>query len=152
MSGAMTGGDDFEARCRESFGRQAIMRTFGAELTVVKPGHAEIEMAFNPALTQQTGYMHAGVAATIADNAGGYAAFTLMPPDSEVLAVEFKINYLAPGMGDRLRAVARCVKCGRTLGINEIDVFAVIGDEQQLIAKMQQTVIRVDRKPDLPGA
>ena len=152
MSAPFTYDDDFEARCRESFERQAIMKTFGAALTVVKPGYCEIEIAFNPALTQQTGYMHAGVAATIADNAGGYAAYTLMPPDSEVLAVEFKINYLAPGTGERLRAVARCLRCGRTLGINEIEVFAVTGGEQQLIAKMQQTVIRVARKPDLPGA
>ncbi|MCB9947677.1 MAG: PaaI family thioesterase [Rhodospirillaceae bacterium] len=144
--------DDFEARCRENFGRQQIMRTFGAELTVIRPGYCEIEMPFNPALTQQTGFMHAGVTATIADNAGGYAAYSLMPPDSEVLAVEFKINYLAPGIGDRLRAVARCLKCGRTLGINEIEVYGLVDGEARLIAKMQQTTIRVDRKPGQAGA
>ena len=141
----------FERRCRESFARQAIMRTFGAELTVLRPGYCEIDMPFNPALTQQNGFLHAGVAATLADNAGGYAAYSLCGADDDILAVEFKINFLAPNVGERLLAVGRCLKPGRTLSINEAEVYAVRGDEQRLVAKMQQTTIRVPSKPDLPG-
>ena len=142
---------DFERRCRESFDRQTIMRTFGAALTVLKPGFCEIEMPFNPALTQQNGYLHAGVAATLADNAGGYAAYSLCSPDDDILAVEFKINLMAPSIGDHLRAVGRCLKGGRTLSINEVEVYAVTGDRERLVAKMLQTTIRIAAKPDLPG-
>ncbi len=135
---------DYEIRVRESFARQAVMRTFKCALTVVRPGYCEIEMPFDPGLTQQDGVLQAGVPAVLADSAGGYAAFSLYPPGARILAVEFKINFLAPGAGERFRAAAQVLKNGRTLCVNQIDVHAITGDRASWIARMQQTGIRID--------
>lgn len=134
---------DHVRRCRESFDRQPIMATLKASLAVPEPGLAIVEIPADPGLLQQTGFFHAGVAATIADSAGGFAALSLMPAGSEVLAVEFKINYLAPGRGDRLRATARCLKPGRTLSISTVAVHALDGDREVHTAQMQQTLMRI---------
>ena len=134
---------DWEAACRAHFARQAIMRTLDCRLTVLRPGHAEIEMPFDPAYTQQDGVLQAGMPAVLADNAGGYAALSLYPAGANILAVEFKINFLAPGAGERFRAVGRVIKSGRTLCVNEIDVLAITGDRMKPIARMQQTGLRV---------
>jgi uncharacterized protein (TIGR00369 family) len=115
----------YAARIRSSFGRQGFMTLLGASLTRIEPGLVEIEIPFRADLTQQHGYFHAGVTSSIADTAGGYAGYSLFPADSSVLTVEFKINLLAPAQGERLRAVGRVVKAGRTLTICALDVFAL---------------------------
>src|SRR5215216_3291315 len=92
---------DYEDRVRASFARQQAMATIGAELTLVTPGIIEIEMPYSQALTQQHGFLHAGVISTALDSACGYAAFSLMPKNSGVLTIEFKVNLLAPGKGER---------------------------------------------------
>ena len=113
---------DFEARTRESFAKQGAMGFLGAELERVEPGLVQIGLAFRPELSQQHGFFHAGILSTIADSAGGYAAFTLFPADAGILTVEFKINLLAAADGERLTAVGRVVRSGRTLTICTLDV------------------------------
>ena len=98
---------EFEARVRASFGRQGIMTLIGARLTRVEPGLVEIELPYRADLTQQYGFFHAGITSTIADSAGGYAAYSLMPAGTSVLTTEFKINLLAPAEGEFLRARPR---------------------------------------------
>jgi uncharacterized protein (TIGR00369 family) len=107
----------FEARVRASFARQGVMTTIGARLTRVAAGAVEIELPFRSDLTQQHGFVHAGVITTIADSACGYAAFSLMPAEASVLTVEYKVNLLAPARGDRFVARGRVVKPGRTLTV-----------------------------------
>ena len=131
-------------RVRESFARQAFMTTIGAALVSVKPGEVVIEVASRPELTQQHGFLHAGVIASIADSACGYAAFTLMPPDHAVLSVEFKQNQLAPARGERFRATGRVVKSGRTLTVCTAEVKAA---DETLVAVMQATMISLPNKP-----
>ena len=116
---------DFEARVRASFARQRAMATIGAELTSVAPGEVAIELPYREDLTQQDGFVHAGIVTAIVDSACGYAAFTLMPADAAVLSVEFKVNLLAPAVGERLIARGRVVRAGRTLTICAGDVVAV---------------------------
>jgi uncharacterized protein (TIGR00369 family) len=142
----------FARACHESFARQTILATFQARLSVPEPGVAVLEMPFQPSLTQQNGYLHAGVAATLADSAGGFAALSRLPDGSEVLAVEFKINYLAPARGDRLRATGRCLKAGRTLSICRVEVESLDGDRAVLSASMQQTLMRVAADPAAAGS
>ena len=98
---------DFEQRVRTSFARQAAMATLGARLSRVEPGHVEIELPFRPDLTQQHGFLHAGVVTSVMDSACGYAAMSLMEPGAAVLSVEFKVNLLAPARGDLFRASGR---------------------------------------------
>lgn len=114
---------DFEARVRASFARQSIMTTLGATLMRIEPGLVEIALPFADHILQQHGFVHAGVVATIADSAAGYAGLTLMPPGAGVLTAEFKINLLAPAQGERLIAQGRVIKSGRSLTIAEADVF-----------------------------
>ena len=118
------------------------MSSIGAELLIVEPGKVEIALPYRSDLTQQHGYMHAGIITTIADTACGYAAYTLMPAGSEVLSVEFKVNLLRPAKGERFAAVANVLKPGRTLTVVRADVFGISeSDERELIATMLATMI-----------
>jgi uncharacterized protein (TIGR00369 family) len=135
---------DFAEHIRRSFASQAIMRFIGAELGRVEPGFVEITLPYRGDLTQQHGYLHAGIVTTIADSACGYAAFSLMPRDAEVLSVEFKVNLLSPAMGKSFVAKATVIKSGRTLTVVRGDVFSVSEkDEKHLVATMQGTMICV---------
>jgi len=115
---------NFERRIRESFARQSIMRLIGASIALVEAGVVEIEIPTRKDLTQQDGFMHAGIVTTILDSACGYAAYTLMPSGSAVLSVEFKVNLLAPAAGELIRARAEVRRAGRTLTVCSADAFA----------------------------
>jgi len=132
----------FATQVRNSFERQTAMSSIGAELLIVEPGKVEIALPYRSDLTQQHGYLHAGIITTIADTACGYAAYTLMPAGSEVLSVEFKVNLLRPAKGERFVAVANVLKPGRTLTVVRADVFGISeSDERELIATMLATMI-----------
>ena len=127
---------------RDSVHRQSFLQLLGADATVVEPGHVVIEVPFRADLCQQNGLLHAGVLTSVADSACGHAALTLMPPGSDVLSVEFKVNLLAPGRGDLFRADARVVRPGRTLTVCQAEITAVTGSEDVVVALMQATMIR----------
>jgi uncharacterized protein (TIGR00369 family) len=133
---------DSEQAVRDSLGRQSFMRLLGATAAVVEPGHVVIEVPFRDDLCQQNGYLHAGVLTSVADSACGYAALTLMPAGSDVLSVEFKVNLLAPGVGELFRADARVVRSGRTLTVCQAEVAAVrTGHPDKPVALMQATMV-----------
>lgn len=141
-------GGDFAVRVRDSFARQGIMSTLGAALAKIEPGCCEIVLPFAPGLSQQHGFFHAGVIATIADSAGGYAGFSLFPADSSVLTVEFKINLLAPADGESLRATGRVLKHGRTLTICELQAFVTKAGVEKLCAHGMATLMCMQGKAD----
>lgn len=125
-----------------SFARQPAMALIGATLAVVSPGVVEVGFPYRAELTQQDGFVHAGIICTAADSACGYAALSSMPAGSDVLSVEFKLNLLRPAAGERFLARAVVLKPGKTLTAVRADVYAFIGDKQRLIAAMQATMIR----------
>ena len=139
---------DYAARVRASFDRQGAMRFIGAEIADVRPGYCSIVLAVRPELTQQHGYVHAGMVSTIVDAAGGYAGFSLFPAGASVLTVEFKVNLLAPAEGERLVAEGFVVKPGRTLAITRGEVHAEHGGRRKLVAIMQQTLMVMHGKAD----
>ena len=123
------------------------MNLIGAKLSLVEPGVVEIKLPYRADLAQQHGYLHAGVIATIADSACGYAAYTLMPAGSEVLSVEFKVNLLRPAQGVEFVARAEVIKVGRTLTVVRADVFGIAEDaDRELVATMQGTMICLRKK------
>ena len=134
---------NFETDCRESFGRQSIMNLLGATMRTIEPGRCVIDLPFRENLVQQDIFFHGGVTATIADSAGGYASLTLMPPDSRILTVEFKINFLRAADGDSLTADGRVIKAGNTLTVTQIEVTTRRKSQDILCAIMQQTAMRV---------
>jgi len=136
-------------RVQSSFDRQQVMALLGAKLTRLAPGECEIRLPFKPELTQQHGYFHGGIIGTIADSAGGYAGFTLMPEESSVLTVEYKMNLLAPGDGELLIARGRVLKAGRTLVVSQVDAFVVKGGRETLCATLLQTLMTMHGRPDL---
>jgi uncharacterized protein (TIGR00369 family) len=138
---------DFERRVRASFDRQGAMRLIGAQLGTIGPGYCRVELPYRDDLTQQDGYIHAGIVSAIVDAAGGYAGFTLFPADTNVLTVEYKLNLVAPAVGERLIAEAEVVKPGRTLSITRGEVYAERGDKRTLCAIMQQTLMVMAGKP-----
>ena len=132
----------FAEEIKQSFAKQTIMDLIGAELSRVEAGVIEITLPYRADLAQQHGYLHAGIVTTIADSACGYAAYSLMPPNSEVLSVEFKVNLLRPAKGEKFLAVAEVVKAGKTLTVVRADVFGVDHEEQrELVATMLGTMI-----------
>ena len=139
---------DFEARVRGSFARQNAMGLIGARMTRVEPGRVEIELPVREDLGQQHGFVHGGIVGMIADSAGGYAAFTLMPAGASVLTVEYKVNMLAPAEGDLLVARGEVLKPGRTLSVVRADVWARRGDRETRVAAMQQTLMVMHGTPD----
>ena len=130
----------------QGFARQTVMERIGAHLIRIEPGQVEIGLNFREDLTQQHGYLHAGIVTTIVDSACGFAAYSLMPPGSEVLTVEYKVNLLAPAKGERFIAIGRVIKPGRTLTVCSGEVSAIEGEEKRLIAMMQTTMIRLPNK------
>ena len=132
---------DFERTVRESFERQAHMATLNARLTHLEPGAVDLTAPYDPRFSQQNGFWHAGAVASLADSANGYAAFSLAPTGTDVLAVEFKINLLAPAEGEAFRAEGRVLRPGRTLTVCRADVFGISGGDSRLVATMLSTII-----------
>jgi uncharacterized protein (TIGR00369 family) len=135
----------YEQRTRDSFARQAAMRTLGATLHSVAPGRVVITMPHHESLTQQHGYVHAGMLSAALDSACGYAAFSLMPEDAAVLTIEFKVNLLAPARGPLFRFEGTVVKPGRTISVVEgrATQHGAAGDAQTLVATMTATIMTV---------
>lgn len=151
MAGARADPPDpnFERRVRDSFAKQRFMATLGAQLVSVTPGEVVIELPWRDELGQQHGVLHAGAVASVADSACGYAALTLMPAGTGVMSVEFKVNLLATGRGNRFLARGRVRRAGRTLTICEGTVRAIDGRDEREIAIMTATMIRLEGRPEL---
>ena len=151
MSGLQPLDPDFAPRVRASFGRQAFMRTIGAELARVEPGEVEIVLPFRDDLTQQHGYLHAAAVTAIVDSACGYAAMSLAGPDAGVLTVEYKANFLSPATGDRMRATARVLRRRRSLTVCVGEVHAESSAGERHIVTMIATIAvlasRAEREP-----
>ena len=135
-------------KVRESFNRQEFMHFIGARLTVLKDGYCEIELDHKKELSQQHGFFHAGIIGSLADNAAGYAAFSKMEQDSSILSVEFKINLMSPGDGEKLIAKAYVIKHGRTLTVCRSDVYIVKDAVEKLCAASQTTLIELKNRKD----
>jgi uncharacterized protein (TIGR00369 family) len=143
---------DFETRVRDSFARQRAMATIGAELTRVTPGVVEIELPFDEGLTQQHGFLHAGVISTALDSACGYAAYSLMPAGAAVLTIEFKVNLLAPGRGERFLFRGSVTKPGRTIIVADGQAYAFgVDGEARLVATMTGTMMTVMGRDGIAG-
>lgn len=134
---------DFRQRVTRSFDEQAVMKILNARLVAVEPGEVQIEIPYQPSLTQQDGFIHAGISSTIMDSACGYAAFTLMPSEARVLTIEFKINLLAPAAGERFCAHGRVRKPGRSVFVSEGELYAHADGEDKLVATMVGTLMAV---------
>lgn len=135
---------NYRTKVYEGFAKQTFMETIGATLEAVEPGYCEIHLPFRGDLCQHTGFIHAGATTTIADNACGFAALTLMPENSEVLSVEFKVNLLRPAVGERLIARATVMKPGKTVTVIGCDVSALTRGEEKPVAYMVATMMRLE--------
>ena len=134
---------DYVARVEKSFSDQAVMKTIGASIEAISPGKIEIEFPYQSNLTQQNGFIHAGIVSTVLDSACGYAAFSLMPLDVSVLTIEFKINLLSPATGDRFRGYGKVKKAGRTISVAEAELYAFSDQGKKLVATMVGTLMAV---------
>lgn len=138
---------DFEKSVRESFGRQGLMGTIGAWLVEVAPGRVVIELPFSARIAQQHGHFHGAVIGALGDTAGGYAVLSLLPGGSEVVTVEYKINFIAPAKGQLLRANATVIKAGKTLSVVRVDVSCINEGRAGECALLQATMMRAPKPP-----
>ena len=141
----------YAQRVRRSFAQQGAMHTLGARLGHLAPGAVDIEIDWAQGLTQQHGFLHAGVVATALGSACGYAAFTLMAANAEVLTIEFKINLLAPARGAHFRMEGRVLKPGRTITVCEGRAYAISGGQEKLVASLVCTLMAVVGRADVGG-
>jgi len=139
----------FERRTRDSFAAQPAMTTIGATLAEVGEGRVVIEMSYDEKLTQQHGFLHGGIVSAALDSACGFAALTILPPDTGILTIEFKINLLAPAKGERFRFEATVTKPGRTITVADGTAYAVAGGETKRIATMTATLMTVLGREDV---
>ncbi|OCP23385.1 MULTISPECIES: PaaI family thioesterase [unclassified Ensifer] len=143
---------DFRRRIRESFARQAAMETIGAELTLVEQGTVEIELPFDEKLTQQHGFLHAGVISAALDSAGTYAAYSVIDPDASILTIEFKVNLLSPGRGERFLFRGEVTKPGTTIIVSDGRGYAIRSDgPAKLIASMTGTMMVIRGREGIEG-
>ncbi|MCP4356860.1 MAG: PaaI family thioesterase [Chloroflexi bacterium] len=143
---------NFKQKISASFARQQFMHFIGAQLVAVEPGYCEIHLPFHQDLAQQHAYFHGGVVGTIADNSAGYAAYSLMPVNTSILTVEYKLNLLAPGDGSLLIGRGQVIKPGRTLTVSKADVFVVKAGVEKLCATSLVTLMAMVGKADKPAA
>jgi len=134
-------------RVYREFASQQIMQMINARLVGVAPGLVHIELDYQPGLTQQNGFIHAGILSTLVDSACGFAAFSLMPAGSRVLSVEFKVNFMSPASGEKFLASGRVVRSGRTLMVCSGEVLAYNGGIETPVALMQATMMRLPGEP-----
>jgi len=133
-------------RVQRSFERQGLMRHLGAELLRVVPGECVLTLPYSDKVTQQQGAFHGGAIGALADIAGGYAALTMAPEGTEVVSVEYKINFLAACQGGELCATGRIVRAGKKIIVTSVEVMHVADDgRESLCAVLQQTVMPVPK-------
>ena len=135
-----------ESIVRESFSRQGFMKTLGAEISVLDHGQVEIRVGYRPILTQQNGFIHAGVLTSILDSACGYAAMSVGPEKHDVLSVGFKVNLLAPAKGERFVARAAVKRAGKNLTVCTADAFAIQNGQEKVVATMLATMMNISPK------
>lgn len=124
------------------------MALLGAQMTLVEPGRCELRVGRRTELTQQHGFIHGAVVGALCDDAAAYAAYTLFPAHATVLAVEYKLNFVAPARGDELRALGVVLRSGRTLSVSRVDVFSIDAGVEQLCTTSLHTIMRLDNRPD----
>ncbi|KZC98243.1 PaaI family thioesterase [Oceanibaculum pacificum] len=135
---------DYETRVRRAFDGQRYMHFIGASLISVTPGGCEIRLPYRPELSQHDGFFHGGVIGAIADNACGFASYTVAAADQSILTVEYKLNIISPGIGAALVARGRIVKPGRRLVIAQADVHALREGREKLVATSLSTLMLLD--------
>ncbi len=140
---------NYKSKVEESFNRQEVMRTINASLSKIEPGKVEIELQYSPEITQQHGFVHAGIVSTVIDTACGYAALSLMPEDAGVLSIEFKVNLLAPAKGELFKATGVVRKPGKTIVVTEGELIAYNGDAEKLVATMVATMMCITGRDNI---
>ncbi len=144
MSSQFIANAGYKEKVTESFNRQEVMKTINVSILAIRPGEIELEFPYQSNLTQQHGFIHAGIVSTVLDSACGYAAFSLMPEGAAVLTIEFKINFLSPAKGERFKAVAKVKKTGKNITVTEGELFSYSErGNQKLVATMAGTIMSV---------
>lgn len=140
---------DARTKVRSSFNGQTAMKLVGANITRIDPGEVEIELPYSPQTTQQHGFLHGGVIGMALDTACGFASLSLMPADVGVLTVEYKLNFLAPGQGEKFQMIGRVRKAGRTLMVAQGDAYAWTAGNARLVATMTATMMCIADRTDV---
>ncbi len=143
--------DDFRQRIRWNFERQAAMTTIGAELTRVEHGVVEVELPFDLRLTQHHGILHAGIISAALDTACGFAAYSVIDPEASILTIEFKVNLMSPGRGDRFLFRGEVTKPGSTIIVADGRGYAIGDGPAKLIASMTSTMMVVRDREGIKG-
>jgi len=140
---------NYRSKVKESFNRQGIMRTINASISKIEPGKVEIELKYSPEITQQHGFVHAGIVSTVLDSACGHAAMSLVPEDAGVLTIEFKVNLLAPAAGDLFKAIGVVKKNGRTIVVTEGELIAYDGEDEKVVATIVGTMMCITGRDNI---
>ena len=142
---------DYIHKVKDSFQRQNAMATIGTRIEKLEPGLVELAFEYDASLTQQHGFIHAGIVSTVMDSACGYAGFSLMPENTAVLTIEFKVNLLAPAQGESFVAIGKVKKPGRTITVADGELYAIRDGQRKLVATMTGTLMTIANRDDVKG-
>lgn len=141
---------NYAEKVAESLAKQGAITAIDGKLVSVEPGRVVLELPYSDRITQQHGFVHAGVLTTMMDSSAGYAAFSLMPETAGVLTIEFKTSLMAPAKGERFRFEGRVIKPGRTIMFCEADAFAISNDgTEKKVATLTATMMVVTGRSDV---
>jgi len=140
---------NYDAEVRYRFAQQPYNLSIGAKITAVTPGRVEVVVPTRPDLVQHNGFFHGGLIAGLADIAGGFAGWSLVEADQGMLTIEYKLNIVAPGLGDELRAVGEVVSRGRSIIVTRIDIFGMRNEKPVLCTTALQTLKVMKLPPEL---
>ena len=149
MSSFIPKDTQYEAKVKDSFECQQVMKTVGARVLGIMPGQAELGFGYHTKLTQQHGFIHAGIISTVLDSAYGYAAFSPLPNDKPLLIIEFKINLLSPPQGEMFIAIGKVKKAGRIITVCVGDLFFACNNQRKLVTTITGKMITIPDREDL---
>ena len=124
-----------------------VARLLGMAMTELAPGRAVFEMRADERHHNPLGTLHGGVYTDLADAAMGWAYAATLGESESFTTVELKINFLRAVRQATLRAEARVVKAGSTMGYVECEVT---DEEGRLVAKSASTCLKLTKRDGRP--
>jgi uncharacterized protein (TIGR00369 family) len=118
-----------------------FFRLMGMSLLDLKRGSSQIVLPVRPDHLQPYGMVHGGVCSALVDAACFWAVCTEAKDTNSLTTVELKLNYLGPVKEGVLKALGRCIKMGKRLGLGEAQVLDQSG---RLVAHGTSTLMVVE--------
>ena len=104
--------DNFRQIVRHYHESTPVHAFLGFDLVDIEPGFVSAVMPMRNEMTQQNGYLQAGILMALADSVAGMAGLTLLEEGQTLLSVNISSQLMRPAKADRIRAEGTVLKAG----------------------------------------